>query len=52
MNDKSFDNTSDENKKSTPDSEPNELGGFYFSSFLKIFDPATNKVILQKRADA
>lgn len=33
------------------DKKPNEFGGFYFSSFLKISDPNTKQVILQKRGD-
>lgn len=33
------------------DRKPQEVGGFYFSSFLKIFDPKTKHVILQKRGD-
>lgn len=31
--------------------KPNEVGGFYFSSFLKITDPNTEQVILEKRGD-
>jgi len=31
--------------------KPNEVGGFYFSSFLKITDPNTGRVILEKRGD-
>jgi hypothetical protein len=31
--------------------KPNEIGGFYFSSGIKIFDPATEEVLLQKRGD-
>ena len=30
--------------------KPNESGGFYFSSFLKITDPNTEEVIVEKRA--
>lgn len=33
------------------DRKPNEFGGFYLSSHLKIFDPNTQKVIVQKRGD-
>ena len=41
-------------KKTTskkPESKPNEVGGFYFSSGIKIFDPETKEVLVQKRGD-
>lgn len=41
-------------KKTPPDNKnikPNEVGGFYFSSTLKIFDPNTKQVLVQKRGD-
>ena len=31
--------------------KPNETGGFYFSSMLKIFDPNTNTTLVQVRGD-
>ena len=31
--------------------KPNELGGVYFSSMIKIFDPETNEILVQKRGD-
>lgn len=31
--------------------KPNETGGVYFSTHLKIFDPNTKEVLVQKRAD-
>ena len=31
--------------------KPNEVGGFYFSSHIKIFDPNTKQVLVQKRGD-
>jgi hypothetical protein len=34
-----------------PEKKPNELGGFYFSSFLKISDPNTKQILVQKRGD-
>jgi hypothetical protein len=34
-----------------PAAKPNELGGFYFSSSLKITDPETNEVLVQMRGD-
>ena len=36
-----------ENKEKKPD----ENIGFYFSTHIKIFDPNTKKIILQKRGD-
>lgn len=39
------------NSKQEPDTPVNELGGFYFSSFLKITDPNTNEVFVQVRGD-
>ena len=31
--------------------KPNETGGFYFSSSVKIFDPNSQEVIVHKRGD-
>lgn len=31
--------------------KPNEQGSFYFSTGIKIFDPQSNKVFVQKRCD-
>lgn len=31
--------------------KPNELNGVYFSSHIKIFDPNTKQVLVQKRTD-
>jgi hypothetical protein len=31
--------------------KPNEVGGFYFSSSVKIFDPNSKEVIVHKRGD-
>ena len=42
------------NKKNKPNSnekKPNEHGGFYFSSSIKITDPNTKEVLVQKRGD-
>ena len=39
-----------ENKKEVG-SKPDEHGGFYFSSFLKITDPETKEVLVQTRGD-
>lgn len=30
---------------------PNENAGFYFSSSVKIFDPNTQQILIQKRGD-
>lgn len=37
--------------KQPTNSKPNEFGGVYFSSSVKIFDPNTNETILHKRGD-
>jgi hypothetical protein len=34
-----------------PEKKPNETGGFYFSSFLKISDPNTKEILVQTRGD-
>lgn len=43
------------NKKPAPEQpnvrKPNEFGGIYFSSTVKIFDPNTKQVLVQKRGD-
>lgn len=31
--------------------KPNEQAGFYFSSGIKIFDPNSQEVLVQKRGD-
>jgi hypothetical protein len=33
----------------TPESRPNETGGFHFEGHIKIFDPQTNEVFIDKR---
>lgn len=33
------------------DKKPNEFGGFYFSSSIKIFDPNTEEILVQQRGD-
>ena len=39
-------------KKETPkEKKPNELNGIYFSSSIKIFDPNTKEVLVNKRGD-
>lgn len=44
-------NTTTQTPNVAPQKKPNEQVGFHFSSSLKITDPNTGKVILQKRAD-
>ena len=38
-------------EKKVVEAKPNEHGGFYFSSFLKITDPETKEVLVQTRGD-
>lgn len=48
------DNTENLDKKESSvqeEKKPNELGGFYFSSHFKIFDPNTEEIIVQQRGD-
>jgi hypothetical protein len=42
--------STDTNKK-VSEKKPNEVGGFHFSSGIKIFDPVTKEILLQKRGD-
>lgn len=49
MNEKRPESQVKEEKK--PESKPNEHGGFYFSSHVKITDPNTKEVLMQKRGD-
>ena len=46
-------NTEDQTKKEpeSPSPKPNETGGFYFSSGIKITDPNTKEVLVQMRGD-
>jgi len=48
-------NTNKSNNNGTSNSpsnaKPNEVGGIYFSSGVKIFDPNTKEVLVQKRGD-
>jgi hypothetical protein len=48
MNDKSKTKLTE---KSPTGTKPNEVGGVYFSSSIKIFDPNSNEVLVQKRGD-
>ena len=44
----------EENKDQTPvvqEKKPNEHGGFYFLSGIKITDPNTKEVLVQMRGD-
>ena len=46
-------NTEENKAKPVQETEvkPNEHGGFYFSSHLKISDPNTKEVLVQTRGD-
>lgn len=44
-------NISTNSSKKVYEKKPNEIGGFHFSSGIKIFDPNTNEILLQKRGD-
>lgn len=37
--------------KPSTGAKPNEIGGVYFSSSVKIFDPNSNEILVQKRGD-
>jgi hypothetical protein len=39
------------NKNKVTPRKPDEVGGIYFSSAIKIFDPKTGEIILHKRGD-
>ena len=38
-------------KQKEPSTRPNETGGFYFSSSVKITDPNTKEILVQIRGD-
>jgi len=38
-------------KQKEPNTRPNETGGFYFSSSVKITDPNTKEILVQIRGD-
>ena len=50
MNEHIEDNT-EQYTTERPGPKPNEIGGFYFSSSIKITDPNTNEILVQKRGD-
>lgn len=50
MNDDKSQNDSQKSQISR-EAKPNENSGVYFSSHVKIFDPNTNEVLVQKRGD-
>lgn len=41
----------DEKKPEVEPKKPNENNGVYMSSHIKIYDPNTNEIFVQKRAD-
>lgn len=49
MNENKSNNT--DKKDQTLDTKPNEVVGFYFSSSVKIFDPNSKEILVQKRGD-
>jgi hypothetical protein len=49
-----MDNSNDNNQKdkaANVEKKPNETAGIYFSSAIKIFDPNTKEILVQKRGD-
>jgi hypothetical protein len=44
-------NEHEQKKETEPSKKTNEVGGFYFSSSIKIFDPNTKEVMVQQRGD-
>jgi hypothetical protein len=40
-----------EKNKTEVEKKPNENAGLYFSSSIKIFDPNTKEILVQKRGD-
>lgn len=47
-----IENTENQPKvENTPQKKPDELGGVYFSSSIKIFDPETTEILVQMRGD-
>ena len=46
MNDKSEKTEQKDDKKPV-----DELGGFYFSTMFKVYDPNTNEILVQQRGD-
>ena len=41
----------DQKEEILTEKKPNDIGGFYFSSAIKIFDPNTEEILVQKRGD-
>jgi hypothetical protein len=39
----------EESKKAAPERRPDELGGMYVQGHIKIFDPESGKIIVDKR---
>lgn len=44
-------NSTSEKNKTNVEKKPNEFGGVYFSSHIKIHDPNSKEVLVEKRAD-
>lgn len=49
MNDKNTENMQKQEKNNLV--KPNEMGSICFSSSIKIFDPNSNQILVQKRGD-
>ena len=41
----------DTNAKKEPENKPNDTAGFYFSTHIRISDPNSKEILLQKRGD-
>jgi hypothetical protein len=51
MNEKPIDVEQPKQQDSTPGPNPDEQGGFVFSSVIKISDPNTKEILLHMRGD-
>lgn len=46
-----MDNNTENTEPQVTEPAPNESGGVYFSSFVKITDPETGEILVQTRGD-
>lgn len=44
-------NKSEQDELKQESAPVNEIGGFYFSTAIKIFDPETQEILVQQRGD-
>ncbi len=49
---KDSDKKPENNSVKVPEKKPNEFGGVHLSSHLKIYDPNSKQVLVQKRGDS